>query len=217
MTTDPTPGRWMQTFCGRKFYFSFFDGEDGSGPDSRGLAQLDIRELAHACSNICRFGGHSRWLSVAEHCVRASWLVPLRYRLVTLIHDLGEGITGDRIHPLVDYARDSPIDSLAGRIQRACYYRWAPDFYSPIARDLVGDSKKIVKHADLEMLALEARDVLPGGPVERWADIELPPPPPRMRIRKGWKPKVARARFLDHFFAYSGASYENRYFDSEEL
>lgn len=57
-------GDWMQTFTGRQFW-----------PMDPRPEDLDILDIAHALSLLCRFGGHcQRFYSVAEHSVHVSTL-----------------------------------------------------------------------------------------------------------------------------------------------
>lgn len=197
------PGPWMQVYTRKKFFF------EATGAAMR--AQIDIRDIAHAAC-VRRFGGHSKPYTVAEHSVRVSWLAPPEWRLYYLLHDAGEAYTGDWIYPLKKYYAGTPIEALAKSIQGEI------DTKYNVARFAADEAcRGALKHADLQMLAVEARDVVPGGAIEEWDRKELPPVPPFMQIRKPWKPKQARARFLDHFFAYSDLAYTHRYLDGREL
>jgi hypothetical protein len=86
---------WLQTYTGKRF--------DPLNPDP---ALIDIDDIAHALSNICRFGGHSsRFYSVAEHSVLvAEALWDLRHdadlALAGLLHDAAEAYLGDIPRPL---------------------------------------------------------------------------------------------------------------------
>lgn len=101
-------GLWIQTYTGRRFE-----------PEKFTAADVDIRDVAHALSNVCRFGGHCReFYSVAQHCVLASYYVELRWpdddatpgvvrrdvRLAAmqaaLLHDAAEAYLGDIPSPL---------------------------------------------------------------------------------------------------------------------
>src|SRR5664279_1420110 len=62
---------------------------------------LDIEEIAHALSMICRFTGHVReFYSVAQHCTIVSDLGPACYAFTGLMHDATEAYVGDVAKPL---------------------------------------------------------------------------------------------------------------------
>lgn len=68
-------------------------------------ADIDIKDIAISLSNICRFGGHCHFMSVAEHSVRVAQLVsderwPVDVVVAALFHDGHEAYFGDVIAPL---------------------------------------------------------------------------------------------------------------------
>src|SRR5271156_4912831 len=80
---------WIQTFTGKKFY-----------PFNPKPQDIDIRDIAHALSNICRFTGHTkRFYSVAEHSRNVAKLVPAHMKLQALLHDASEAYLCDIARP----------------------------------------------------------------------------------------------------------------------
>lgn len=83
-------GAYMQTISGRGFW-----------PMDPRLEEVDINDIAHALSNVCRFGGHmAEFYSVAQHSVIVSDLLPRNLALQGLLHDAPEAYIGDMIQPL---------------------------------------------------------------------------------------------------------------------
>lgn len=84
----------MQTYTGEMF--------DVFNPNKD---QIQMRDISHALSMLCRYGGHSRnFYSVAEHCfLMAEYFVDRKeYDLAraALLHDATEAYMGDVIRPL---------------------------------------------------------------------------------------------------------------------
>lgn len=76
---------WIATYTGKVFH-----------PLCDGDTPLDIRDIAHALSNLCRFGGHTKlFYSVAEHSVLVSRLCPPEDKLWGLLHDATEAYLVD--------------------------------------------------------------------------------------------------------------------------
>lgn len=83
-------GPYMRTWTGKYFY-----------PDQVDQLQVDILDIAHALSNMCRYNGHlNHFYSVAQHSLIVSELVPQEYALEGLLHDACEAYIPDMPSPL---------------------------------------------------------------------------------------------------------------------
>ena len=85
---------WIMTQSGRMFFF-----------ENPHPASIDIQDIAASLSKICRFTGHTRChYSVAEHCIRVSWLAEKKYgrefAKEGLLHDASEAYMNDLNGPL---------------------------------------------------------------------------------------------------------------------
>ncbi len=82
--------KWMQTYTGMPWYF-----------EQPRPGDVSIFDIAHALSNLCRYGGHCRaFYSVAEHSVHVSRVVPPEHALLGLMHDATEAYVCDVPRPL---------------------------------------------------------------------------------------------------------------------
>jgi 5'-deoxynucleotidase YfbR-like HD superfamily hydrolase len=87
---------WTQTFKGLKFH-----------PFDPKPEQIDIIDIAHALSMLCRWNGHiGRFYSVAEHSIHVASLVPDKAKLWALMHDAAEAYVGDLPKPIKDFIPD---------------------------------------------------------------------------------------------------------------
>lgn len=116
-----------------------------------------VEDIAHALSNICRFGGHCRtFYSVAEHSVRvanllATWGVSEKVQLWGLLHDASEAYLGDIPTPIKNQPAFAAYKEAEERLQRQICLRFKLPLEEP----------KEVKKADRILLATEARDLMP--------------------------------------------------------
>ena len=139
---------WIQTYTGRRVFPNHMRDED-----------IDIIDIAHALSLICRFGGHcDRFYSVAEHSVRVSLLVPTPGKLAALLHDAAEAYLGDIPRPLKGSAAHTNEENLQDVIFKTLGVKQF--------------SYDIIKAADNRLLSTEGRDLM--GDTQGWF---LPQPP----------------------------------------
>jgi hypothetical protein len=86
-------GDWIQTFGGKQFW-----------PVDPRPEDIDIGDIAHALSMLCRYGGHcQRFYSVAEHCVLLAGVVESQHKLWALLHDASEAYLVDVPRPIKPY------------------------------------------------------------------------------------------------------------------
>lgn len=174
MNQTPDLGGWIVTSTGVRF--------DLLAPT---VEMVHLEDIAHALSNVCRFGGHTRvHYSVAQHSVLASHLVPPADALYALLHDATEAYIGDMVSPLKQVMPQfrQKEDRLWSVI---CEYFELPE-----------QMPASVKRADLMMLAREREDLLPAG--EPWAlleGVELPSEP-----IQPWEQRRAEIEFTHRFW-----------------
>lgn len=177
-------GNWLQTYRGGKFW-----------PMDPRAAELDIQDIAHALSMLCRYAGHCvRFYSVAEHSVLvARWLRDVygadqRTVLCGLLHDATEAYLADVPRPVKPF--------LPG-------YKDAEDrLWHEIARwsGLPAEMPAAVHEADNRILNDEHAQNMTTC-VDAWGYSGEP-----LGITlQFWSPAEAEAAFLDMFVDVAGA------------
>lgn len=112
--------------------------------------QIDIQDIALALSNICRFTGHVRpRYSVAEHCVRVSWLCPTEHKLWGLLHDAEEAYFNDVSKPLKSMRGMENYEDLANHAREIII----------MMHGLEADEPAVVRHCDRTLYNTECRDL----------------------------------------------------------
>lgn len=123
-------------------------------PKSGILTEVDVNDVGHALSNICRYAGHCRkFYSVAEHSVMVSRIIAAMWPedreavRAGLLHDATEAYVTDLPTPLKvllpDYIKIE--DDVAAKLAEDLHVEWSE---RTLAR---------VKTADMIALATEAR------------------------------------------------------------
>jgi hypothetical protein len=171
-------GDWITTFSGAKFW-----------PMDARPEEVAIIDIAHALSNLCRWGGHCEFYSVAEHSLLVSYAVPPEDALWGLMHDATEAYLIDMPGPLKRYLPD--------------YKRWEENLAAVIARryGLQPQMPASVKVADGRMLATEAYWLLPGLPQDAKVRTHVPYPDVRPHCME---PREAKRKFLERFRELGG-------------
>jgi 5'-deoxynucleotidase YfbR-like HD superfamily hydrolase len=144
----------MQTVSGRLFW-----------PLDPRPGEVYINDIAHALSNLCRFGGmSSRFYSVAEHSWRVSLACDKKDTLAGLLHDATEAYLVDVPRPIKVHL--SNYKEIELRLACVIGERFGLDLANLPAS---------VKHADEVLLATEQRDLMKPPPVP-WETMPDPLP-----------------------------------------
>ena len=142
-------GSWIQTFTGRQFW-----------PLDPRPEDVDIRDIAHALANCCRFSGHVRkFYSVAQHSVIASQVVPWAARLA-LLHDAAEAYMGDIARPWKQFLWVDTGDGWEPNRLKECEHSLLSVILGALGVAESPDLWAEVKRADDVLLATEARDLM---------------------------------------------------------
>lgn len=171
---------WIETYTGKRFYFL--------NPDP---SMIEIKDIAHALSNTCRFSGHTwEFYSVAQHCLYVSDLLLEKYgdpelALEGLLHDAAEAYLTDIATPIkqaIPYYQE-----MENRILRTIFKKY----------DIHRSSTDRVKDADTCMLLSEAAAFIPSAG-KYWAK-RYHTTFPLVKGLAGIKPEKARYEYTVQF------------------
>lgn len=149
--------------------------------------KVELEDIAHALSNICRFGGHTRtFYSVSEHSIHVSHLVPKHLALYGLLHDAHEAYVGDMPTPLKNLCFD-----YRGVEARAESHVWEAFGL----KSLQWDDLQALSKADLQMLRHEKENALHCR--DEWAIVEGVE---KVDVQlEFWNPQRAKAEFIKRY------------------
>lgn len=171
-------GDWMQTASGGVFW-----------PMDPRPEEIEICDIAHALSNLCRYAGHCRqFYSVAQHSVLVSHAVPREDALWGLLHDASEAYLADVPRPVKPFLPG--YAEAEARVMAAVCARFRLPLEMP----------ESVAHADKAILADEMAQLM-ASPPRPW---DLPVPPFGLSINP-LSPLLAGRFFLDRFFELTEA------------
>lgn len=150
--------------------------------------EIDILDIAHALSHLCRFTGHTKvFYSVAQHCLLASYHVVPEHALEALLHDATEAYINDLSRPLKHHPRMQAYVDIEATMDRVIRQRFSlPETMA--AEVKVVDSKLVIDEA---LQLLTETTWTQGHP--RLGIIIMPTPS-----------KTVREQFLNRFFELGG-------------
>jgi hypothetical protein len=193
---DVSKGKdWIQT------------AEHGKFMPVNGVRYYDIKDIARALSNLCRFNGHvnpGKFYSVAEHSVRVSWIVEewlknsvtvcgderRQLLLWALLHDASEAYIGDVTTPTKYSDEMLGYRKIEEVIQREII-AWA---------GLSWPQHLIISQADSQILIAEAWQL--KAPIHQdWvaAYTQVTDLPANACEDMGWTPQEAEQAFLARY------------------
>jgi len=132
-------GPWITTYTGKRFY-----------PLDPQVEDINIEDIAHSLSQICRFNGHIRkFYSVAQHCVIVSNYCSKENKLHGLLHDAAEFCYSDLCNPIKKSGLLQNYIDLEIKLQGIIFKAYGLDENEP----------EEVKEIDKKVTATEARDL----------------------------------------------------------
>jgi len=183
MTKNPKTwkaGSWIQTYTGRRFY-----------PFSPSVYDVDIKDIAHALSNQCRYAGHCRrFYSVAEHSILMAEKAPMALKLPALLHDAGEAYLTDVPSPIKRFMPE--FKRVEDEIEQVVYKRFGMAF--PLSPE--------VKRLDVRIRKDEASQAM-GGEAVLWDTDRADAAEPLGVALRFYSPAEAEAAFLALFYSLS--------------
>lgn len=171
-------GPWILTYTGVAFY-----------PLSPSPDEVDIRDIAHALSMLCRYAGHARrFYSVAEHSLLIAENARPRLKLMALLHDAAEAYVCDIPRPLKSAL--PAYKTIERGVEQAIRQRFA----------IVGTQADAdeIKALDDQILEDERRMLMPEPPMP-WSDRV-----PIGVVIRCLTPEAAEAEFIQQFRDYGG-------------
>jgi hypothetical protein len=155
--------------------------------------EIDIDDVAHALSQMCRFVGHTDgFYSIAQHSVLVSELVPHQDALWGLLHDASEAYLCDLPAPIKRDPEMSFYRIAEDRLMRAICRKFGLRPQMPFS----------VMAADKLALATEFRDVTTVDDPD-WIVAECGVAPISDYTIFPWPPAIAEDRFLRRFWELS--------------
>ncbi len=169
---------WIQSYTGKRLW-----------PLRPRVEDVDIEDIAHALANKCRFTGHCRdFYSVAQHSVMVSEFVDRSLAMAGLLHDSSEYMLPDVATPVKHQLRG--FKEIEEAVLDAVFKKFG---LMAVRNDETMMAS--IKEADLRVLAIEARDLMPNQPGDWCLPFEADP---YIEITT-WSPQESKKRFISRY------------------
>lgn len=156
--------------------------------DAPAIESLNIKDIAHSLSQLCRFNGHThRFYSVAQHSILCAQQVPEYAKLHALMHDAHEAYVGDITTP-VKRNLGPWYNEMTSSLDAIIFERFG-----------IEPHHEVVNHVDLRMMITEAHQLLLADTSD-WGFNALPF---NFNIETV-DPVICREMFVNLFHIYGG-------------
>lgn len=178
---DTRKGDWIQTYSAIQFW-----------PIDPRAEEVDIRDIAHSLSLMCRYAGHcNKFYSVAEHSVLVSRSLPPKYQLWGLLHDATEAYLVDIPRPIKPSLTN--YYSLEAQLMEVICDRYG------LTKDMPpevkwADNSILNDERDQNMSSMPSVSNRNWGAGENYLGVEL----------QLWSPEVAEQKFLWQYSVLTG-------------
>lgn len=157
--------------------------------DNLRVNDIDIEDIAHSLSMICRFNGHtSEFYSVAQHSILVALISPDDLKLDGLLHDATEMLIGDIIRPIKHLFKD--YIALENRLWSTIASRYG----------LNDPMDPRIDFADKTALKAELKRFMPNG--HEIANSAFAAYPDISFHIESWNHEVVKTLFLEKFNRY---------------
>ncbi len=161
-TDAPAVAPMMCTYSGKRF-----------NPIDPVIEDISIIDIAHALSNVCRYGGQCKeFYSVAQHSVICSWESDGWLKGVALLHDASEGYLGDIIAPLKQTEQYAVFRKIEDNLMSAIFQRFDLDIN--FLED-VHDVDLLVRHTEMRDFGSIPEEYYINEPMLPYIIKPLPP------------------------------------------
>jgi uncharacterized protein len=166
---------WIQTFTGKQFWPLDSREED-----------ICIEDIAHALSNICRYGGHTKeFYSVAQHSVLVSLQCQPEDAFAGLMHDASEAYLYDLPRPVKHALGMELYREAEKRLDSLIAHKYG----------IAQESAQRAKAFDDVLLMTERRDLMVAPPIP-WSPCHAAPLETSI---VAWSPLMSKFLFLEYF------------------